>query len=131
MFSLSYKRLRSIFTFCLSLMLCVAVAICHCPPQTAKADHPCHETANHEHDGGDSHENSKGGHACLCDGGSITGYLVQAEKAPLKTDFLVAVLNPFQIGFEIAQSLFQSLRSTHSPPLPSQPLYITHLTLLI
>lgn len=140
MFSSPYKRSHSVLTFLLSLVIAVSVAICPCPPdsssghhqhaQSAKEKHPCHQESSHEQDEA-PHKASNEGHACLCDGDSPNGYLTQAEKAPLKTDFLVAVLSQFQIGFAVAQPTFQPLRSTHSPPLTKQPLYITHLTLLI
>lgn len=135
-FSIGPKRFRSFFTLLLSVMISASVAVCYCPPATTashqhsaqKESSPCHEEkSHHDHDGG--HETS--GHACLCDGGSINGYLNQAEKAPIKIDFLVAVLNQFQRGVLIEQPSFKLLQSTHSPPGESQRLYITHLILLI
>ncbi len=137
MFFLSHKRFRSSFILLLSMVVSASVAICPCPPDftadhhhaQAKNEGHCHEAeSNHEHND-TKHETS--GHACLCDGGPINGYLAQGEKAPVKTDFLVAVLAQFQSGFAVVQPSFKPLGSTHSPPLISQPLYITHLTLLI
>ncbi len=139
MVSSSYKRSHSIFTFLLSLFISVSVAICPCSPDFSSLDHqhaqsekkhPCHQESNPEQDEA-PHKNSNAGHACLCDGGSASGDLTQAEKTPPKTDFLVAILSQFQIRFAVAQPTYQPLRSTHSPPLAKQPLYITHLTLLI
>ena len=135
---LSKKKSRSALTFLLSLMVAVSIAVCHCPPDFSSENHQhaqavqdkhCHaEKSQHQNDDA-KHEHS--GHACLCSNDSVNGYLNQAETAPLKTDFLVAVLNQFQRSSVIGQPAFELLRSTHSPPSISQPLYITHLTLLI
>lgn len=140
MFSLTRKRFSSLFTLLLSILISASVAVCHCPPdfspkhhkqaQTSQEEEHCHgENSHHQNSGDSKHEHS--GHACLCSNDSAAGYLNQAEKAPLKTDFLVAVLNQFQRSFVIDQPSFELLRSTHSPPRGSQRLYITHLTLLI
>lgn len=140
MFSLTRKRFSSLFAFLLSILISASIAICHCPPgfspkhhqhaQANQGEGHCHGEKSHHQDSDDS----KHGHsdrACLCSNDSTNGYLNQAEKAPVKTDFLAAVLNQFQRGFVIDRPSFKLFRSTHSPPRESQRLYITHLTLLI
>ena len=132
------KRLRSFSILLLSFIISASVVICPCPVSSSSEHHrdvaQKEEAHSHEEKTNNSHDESKhqgSKHACLCDNGTVAGYLTQAEKTPLKTDFLVAVLNQFQVSFPFSHSSTQFFHLTHSPPQKNRPLYITQLTLLI
>ncbi|MBX7149554.1 hypothetical protein K1X76_10790 [bacterium] len=132
MFNLASKKFRLFFTLLLSTSVSASLALCHCPTTSVSNHHQstsCHENQSGHHHEENEHQSQ--GHACLCDDGPISGYLTEAEKAPVKADFLFAVLVSSSETALISQPNFKQVRLTHSPPGEIRPLYITQSSLLI